>query len=143
MRDMRRQHKELQIMKLDGKVLLVESCISEILEELKNDDRPILVEGVQDEKALELLGVDKERIIRVSSKPMHELAEILASLGCKSIINLLDYDREGRKKTEEIKKVISWILIDEKYRKTLFLKTRTSFAEGLPSAIKSAGRELT
>jgi 5S rRNA maturation endonuclease (ribonuclease M5) len=140
---MKKHPKELSQLELNGKLFIVEASISETIEELKNDERIILVEGKHDEKVLETLGIDKERIIKVSSMPLHKLIEIIDNINCKSVINLLDYDKEGRKKTLSIKKNLKNVKLDERFRKTLFLKTRTSCVEGLPAAIESIGRRIS
>ncbi len=130
------------LMELDGKLLRVDAQIYEAIEELRLDERPILVEGKRDEIALERLGVDRERILKISFMPLHKLLEKMDSMNCKSVINLLDYDREGERMTRQIRKSACNIELDERFRKVLFVKTRTSFLEGLPKALKGCGKYI-
>ncbi len=131
---------ELMQLKVNGKLVLIDESVYRMLEELKEDERLILVEGKEDEKALEILGIDRERIIKISSMPAHKLLETICKKNCRSVINMLDCDREGRKKTAYLRKVLKNVEIDEKFRKNLLLRVKTSFVEGLPTAIESAGK---
>ena len=74
---------------------------SEWLEKLKNENKPIIVEGESDKEALEKLGIPN--VISLSRKNLDEFVE---HLNDKEVILLMDYDFQGKKLTKEISKLL-------------------------------------
>jgi 5S rRNA maturation endonuclease (ribonuclease M5) len=68
-----------------------------LLDELRETDLPILVEGRRDEKALRRLGVVTEIQRIQESGPVAKTAENLKRKGAKAAIILTDPDNEGGK----------------------------------------------
>jgi 5S rRNA maturation endonuclease (ribonuclease M5) len=64
--------------------------LKKVLLELKEDDRPKIVEGKKDKKALEYFGI--KNIKMVHGKPLAQLAATIDS----NAILLVDFDRTGR-----------------------------------------------
>ena len=87
-----------------GRLLTKETLeqVEELLDELKEYSSggvPILVEGVDDERALRKLDV-KEKIFRISSGSKTLLNFLESLTGFKQIIILTDFDRAGDKLAE-------------------------------------------
>jgi len=64
--------------------------LKKVLSELKEDDRPKIVEGKKDVRALEHFGI--KNIVMVHGKPLAELASTIKG----DAILLVDFDRTGR-----------------------------------------------
>ena len=105
--------------------------IFEWIEELKNSDKLIIVEGKKDKKALEKLDIKNIKTIK---GPLYKFIESIKS---KEVILLLDLDKEGKKLYKRLKTQLQkrGIKIDHKFREFLF-KTRLSQIEGITHYIK-------
>jgi 5S rRNA maturation endonuclease (ribonuclease M5) len=72
------------------------SGILEWAEQLEESGKLIVVEGPNDKKALESLGISPTKIFTLSKKPLFEAVEEVTAAGRKAVI-LTDFDKEGRK----------------------------------------------
>ena len=102
------------------------------LEKLKNSAKLIIVEGIKDKKALERIGIDSERIITLSRKPLFGVAEDAANAS-KDCIILTDLDKEGKKLYGTLSSNLQrlGIRIDNYFRQWLFRNTKLRQIEGL------------
>lgn len=106
--------------------------IFEWIDELKNSDKLIIVEGKKDKKALEELDIKNIKILK---GPLYKFIE---SIKQKEVILLLDLDKEGKKLYKTLKAQFQkrGIKIDHKFRKFLF-KTKLSQIEGITHYLKN------
>ena len=96
----------------------------------KYQDILIIVEGINDKKALELLGL--ENIFVLKKGNLFEAIEKIINSGVKKCMILTDFDSEGKKLYSMLKRelVKNGIKIDDKLRK-LLMKEKLSHIEGL------------
>lgn len=108
--------------------------LSDWIEELRNSDKLIIVEGKKDKIALDYFDIKNIRCI--DRKPLFEFAE---SIDEKDIIILTDLDKEGKKIYSFLKKqlVKKGKRIDNKFREFIFKKTELSCIEGLKTYLKN------
>ena len=102
--------------------------LNELINQLKSEVSPIIVEGKKDKMALERLGVNN--VHPLSGKPLFHFVE---SFGNSSrVILLLDYDKAGRKLQKQLLQGFQRIgvKVDLSYHRKL-KKTRLSHIEGL------------
>lgn len=104
----------------------IKNQILELIEKIKKSNKLIIVEGKNDKKALNQLGLKN---ILVLSKPLFEIIEEIKD---QEIIILTDLDSEGKKIYQELRHHLQkrGKKIDNKLRKLLF-KTNISQIEGL------------
>ena len=104
--------------------------IVEWISRLRDTDKCIIVEGRNDKRCLEWLGV-KARIYLVNI-PVFELVEEVSS-SCKEVIILTDLDKAGKSLYSELKRFLSehGVLVDNYFREFLFKETALSQMEGL------------
>jgi 5S rRNA maturation endonuclease (ribonuclease M5) len=67
------------------------------------DEKTVIVEGKNDEKALKSLGVNN--IIAINGRPLYEVAEI-ALKSENEIVILTDFDREGREIEHRLRELL-------------------------------------
>jgi 5S rRNA maturation endonuclease (ribonuclease M5) len=107
----------------------------EFIEKLKeaSEDKTVLVEGIKDKKALELLGIKN---IMTLKKPLYAVIEDIVETNKECII-LTDLDKKGR---EIYSKLVSrlkhfGVKIDDSFREFLF-KTKLRQIEGILSYLE-------
>ncbi len=97
----------------------------------------VIVEGINDRKALNALGI--RRVITLA-QPLYKVVE-----SCKKEAAVLtDMDREGRKLYSRLKSELSvrGIRINDRFRKLLSRRTRLRQIEGLESYINHLKQEI-
>ena len=104
--------------------------IEDWIDELKNSNKTILVEGKKDQIALNNLGINN--IITLKQKPIYKVVEEISE-NSKEVIILTDLDAEGRKLYSKLKYGLQkhGIKIDNKFREFLFKKIKISQIEGI------------
>ncbi len=102
--------------------------LEEWIEELKNSNKLIIVEGLKDKIALEALGI--KGIITIN-KPFYKLIEDISKL--RECILLVDLDREGRRIYNQLSSQLqkNRIKVDNRFREFLFKNTKLTQIEGL------------
>ncbi|MDD4878326.1 MAG: toprim domain-containing protein [Candidatus Nanoarchaeia archaeon] len=102
------------------------------IERLKEENIPVIVEGSNDRKALEELGLSN--IIILKGKPLYKLVE---SIDVKEVAVLTDLDEEGKKMYHELRQEFSTrgVMINDKLRVLLF-KTQLRQIEGLANYLE-------
>jgi len=103
--------------------------IEDWIEALKNSEKVIIVEGPNDQKALEHFGIKK--IVTLSRKPLFHIIEDVAATE-KDVIILTDFDKKGKELYGKLYSGLSrlGVRIDNKFREFLFLQ-KLSHIEGL------------
>jgi len=109
--------------------------IIKVLEEignLKEENIPVIVEGSNDKKALNELGLSN--IIILKGKPLYKLVEGIEE---KEVAVLTDLDKEGKKLYHELKQEFSQrgVMINDRLR-TLLFKTQMRQIEGLKNYLR-------
>lgn len=118
--------------------------IEKILEELKEEskNKPIIVEGDKDLKALRKLGFNSQIITINKGVSLTELCDKL-SKSYNEIIILTDWDKRGGYLCSTIKKNLEGrILCNIYYRKMLALNCTIKKIEGLPSWINTLKKNI-
>lgn len=110
----------------DGKNAKIQEELSDALRKLISSDSKIVVEGKRDAAALRAIGVEKERIILTAQKP---ISDVLPKLRGKEIIDMLDNDEKGRKKSAELYK--SGLKINAKLKKIILSEIKSKHVEDL------------
>lgn len=104
--------------------------LQEWVEELKNSDKYIIVEGPNDRKSLQSFGI--KHIITLSRKAIYKVVEELVEKADEVVI-LTDLDKEGKqlygKLSHDLKR--HGIKVDMKFREWLFKETKLRQIEGL------------
>ncbi|HII15073.1 MAG TPA: toprim domain-containing protein [Nanoarchaeota archaeon] len=110
---------------------VIEDVLKEI-ETIKENNTLVIVEGSNDKKALEELGVSN--IIILNGKPLYRLVE---SITAKEAIILTDLDEEGKKLYHNVKHELQQkgVRINDRLRLLLF-KTELRQIEGLANYIR-------
>ncbi len=105
---------------------LLQQVLVEI-ETIKENNTLVIVEGSNDKKALEELGISN--IIVLKGKPLYKVVE---DIEAKEAVILTDLDAEGRKLYHDLKRELSQrgVKINDKLRLLLF-KTELRQVEGL------------
>lgn len=105
--------------------------IMEEIEKLNQENIPVIVEGSNDRKALNELGLNN--IIILKGKPLYRLVE---SIDVKEVAVLTDLDEEGKKLYHELRREFSQrgVMINDRLRILLF-KTQLRQIEGLSNYI--------
>lgn len=111
--------------------------ITDWLQQLKDSDKLIIVEGINDKAALNRVGIKKERIMTLN-KPLFDIVE-LAAKKSKKIIILTDLDIQGKKLYRRLKTDLAklGVEIDNKFREFLFRHTKLSHIEGIDTYISN------
>lgn len=106
---------------------------------LAQEDRPIIVEGKKDKKALESFDVKN---IYTLDKPLYEIIEFISDK-FDAVIILTDLDKEGKELYGKLASEFGkrGVFVENKYRNFLLKETELTQIEGLTTYItKSAGR---
>jgi len=106
--------------------------VEEFLNKLSETDKLVIVEGVKDKKALQVLGV--KNICCLNDKPLYNIVEKVAAAN-KKVVILTDLDREGRKLYSKLRTHLQFlgVEVDNYFREFLFKNTRIRQIEGLSS----------
>lgn len=105
------------------------------IQSLRRSDKLILVEGIKDKKALEILDIKNITTIK---QPLYQLVEEIASKTEECIL-LLDLDMEGKKLYSELRHQLQkrGVRVDTKFREFLFKNTKLTHIEGLTTYLNS------
>lgn len=100
-----------------------------LLEQLKRENIPVIVEGKKDKAALEALGLKNILVIK---KPLYAVVELVAGMSGRCAI-LTDLDKEGKLLYSKLKKDLQMhgVCVDDKLRNWLFKNTKVRQVEGL------------
>jgi len=109
---------------------MAENPFKEWLENLKASNLPIIVEGPNDRKALELIGLTN---IHELKGPLFQIAESLEKT--ETVVILTDFDDKGKELYGKLCKEFSrvGVKIDKYYREFLQNNSRISHIEGIAS----------
>lgn len=103
--------------------------VSDFVEQINQAGSPILVEGVNDKKALLQIGVTNQ-VFTLSRRPLYKVAEQLSSY--KEIIFLFDNDRAGRELSAKMNVELSRLGVKvDKHFQILLGKMHFSHVEGI------------
>lgn len=107
--------------------------IKDLIAEIQQDNTPIIVEGRNDKKALQELGLDN---IFTLNLPLFKIVERISG---KEVVILTDLDKKGRELYRRIQHdcIHHGIKINNKLRHFLFRETELSHIEGLPTYLKN------
>lgn len=102
--------------------------IMDFLNEIKKHDKLVIVEGVNDKKALQSFGV--KRVKTLSRRALYKVVEEVKD---KEVVLLVDLDKAGKKLYSYFNSEFSQrgVRIDNKFREFLFRKTKLRQIEGL------------
>ena len=105
------------------------------LNTLANTNKPFIVEGKRDKKALNMLGISK---VIVLNKSLYKIVEQI-SAQYKEIVIFTDLDKEGKQLYGKLKPQLEahGVKIDRYFREFLYKNTKISNIEGLPNYFKS------
>ncbi len=106
--------------------------IMDYIEELKNNNKIVIVEGKKDKQALEQLGL--VNIVTLSKKPIYKIIEEVSEKTKEAVI-LTDLDKEGKKLFGKLNSGLQYhgVKVDNKFREFLFKKTKLRQIEGIIS----------
>ena len=99
-----------------------------IIQDLRNFQGKIIVEGKKDKKALELLGATN---IVTIDKPLYKIIEAID----RECIVLTDLDKHGKKLYKFFKNNLQkrGVKVNDRFRNFLYRETNLAQIEGLPS----------
>ena len=105
-----------------------------LLQQLKENNTPLIVEGKKDKKALEELGLTN--IITLYHKPLYKIVEELKT---EEVAILTDFDKEGKRLYGKLRQecLRLGIKVNNKLRNFLIKEARISHIEGLARFIYS------
>lgn len=105
------------------------------IQNLKESNKLILVEGIKDKKALQILGIKNILTIK---QPLYQLVEKISSK-TKDCILLLDLDPEGKKLYSKLRHQLQkrGVRVDTRFREFLFKNTKLTHIEGLTKYLDS------
>ncbi len=98
------------------------------LKRIKEEDKLVIVEGVNDKRALASFGV--KRVKTLSRRALYKVVEEVRD---KDVVLLVDLDRAGKKLYAYLNSEFSQrgVRVDNKFREFLFRKTKLRQIEGL------------
>lgn len=98
------------------------------LDEIKKHGKLVIVEGVNDKKALQSFGV--KRVKTLSKRALYKVVEEVKD---KEVVLLVDLDKAGKKLYAYFNSEFSQrgVRVDNKFREFLFRKTKLRQIEGL------------
>ena len=108
------------------------------IEEIQQENIPIIVEGRNDKKALQELGLEN---IFTLNLPLFKIVERIQG---KEVVILTDLDKKGKQLYRRIQHdcIHHGIKINNKLRHFLFKKTQLSHIEGLPRYLRKVEENL-
>lgn len=103
------------------------------LQQIQDHNIPVIVEGRNDKKALQELGIDN---IFTLNMPLFKIVERISG---KEVVILTDLDKKGKQLYRRIQHdcIHHGIKINNKLRHFLFRETELSHIEGLPTYLKN------
>ncbi len=106
--------------------------IEEFLDNLRNTEKLVVVEGAKDRKALQRLGV--KGIFCLEEKPLYRVVDEVSAISSEVII-LTDLDSEGKRLYGRLKTQLQFlgVEVDNYFREFLFSNTKVRQIEGLGS----------
>ncbi len=112
--------------------------IEELLSQIRDSDKIVIVEGIKDRRALREFGI--ENVITLN-KPVHQIVDQVSSE--KEVVILTDLDSEGRQLYSKLKKSLDRIgvRVDNRLRELLFKKTELRQIEGLAGYLRRIGEK--
>ncbi len=115
-----------------GSHFIIMETLASYLEEIKESNTLVIVEGSNDRKALEQYKITN--ILLASSKPVFKLIEEIPER-TKEVVILTDLDKEGKKLYSQIKHqcLKRGIKVNDKVRNYLFKESEITQIEGLQS----------
>jgi len=107
--------------------------IIKLIEEIQERNLPVVVEGRNDKKALQELGLDN---IFTLNMPLFKIVERIPG---KEVVILTDLDKKGKELYRRIQHdcIRHRIKINNKLRHFLFRETQLAHIEGLPTYLKN------
>lgn len=126
-----KNRKDLAIFDYEDRITKIPKELYLTLKRLINSKAPIIVEGKRDKEAFLKIGVEEDRIFLVSHKTIFEILEILKTAESNEIINLLDGDFNGRKKSSEIYQNSKGIKINRGFKRIIFKHIKSKRMEDL------------
>lgn len=113
--------------------------IKEELEKLRKDNTLVIVEGINDKRALKEFGI--VNVKKVKGIPMYELVESITE---KEAVLLVDLDKEGKKIYHELKDAMQrhGIRVNDRIRLLLF-RTGLRQIEGLANYLGKENEKRT
>ena len=108
----------------------IEDEFLELIEELKQNNTMIVVEGKKDDFALQELGL--KNIIELSKKPLFAVVEQISD-SCRECVILTDLDKKGKELYGKLSSDLQLrgVRINNKLRNFLFRKTKIRQIEGI------------
>ena len=102
--------------------------ILKMLEKIRDEDKLVIVEGVNDKKSLESFGIKRVKVL--SRRALYKVVEEVKD---KEVVLLVDLDRAGKKLYRYFKSEFSQrgVRVDDKLREYLFKETDLKEIEGL------------
>jgi 5S rRNA maturation endonuclease (ribonuclease M5) len=110
------------------------SSLEEWILELRASNKLILVEGQNDKKALEELGITN--VMTVSKTPIYKTVEKIRE---QEVIIFTDLDKEGKKFYSTLRHHLQkrGVKIDRVFREFLLKETKVTTIEGLPHYLRT------
>ena len=111
--------------------------VKEVISELSESNKLIIVEGPKDKKALNEVGVNNY-IVCLSKKAIFEVIEDVAKLTDKVVI-LTDFDKKGKELYGKLNSGLQkhGVKVDHYFREWLQKNTRISHVEGLDKFLRN------
>lgn len=110
--------------------------LREWVQELRDADLLMIVEGLKDKRALVRLGVEEKKV-RHLNKPLYAMVEEIAEKENQVVI-LTDLDEKGKQLYGRLKKDLAahGVRVDTTFREFLQQRTKVSHIEGLSGYIE-------
>ena len=107
------------------------------IENIKNSNILIIVEGKKDRIALEKFGINN--IVELSKKPLFQIVEEIADSNDECII-LTDLDKEGKQLYSKLNSNLQkhGVKVNNRFREFLFKNTKLRQIEGINSYIENS-----
>jgi len=120
----------------------ISQIVEELIEYVEGEGSLIVVEGKRDLEALVLLGIEKSKILMFSQMPDYRIREYLLENNFSTIIDMLDCDKEGRKMSEKLESILSFVKIEKRFKKLTKLLD-TAFVENYAKSYNKLKENLT
>lgn len=98
----------------------MKKIIEDVVKEINRENAVVIVEGINDKRALIKLGINKEKIMTISNHSPNRVVEKLIGLKVDTVINMLDCDKAGEKLYKRIRDRAHGLKFNNKYRMVLF-----------------------
>lgn len=103
--------------------------LQQIIDDIVNENILVVVEGIKDKRALNLLGIKN---VKVLDGPLYKMVEEIVAVVKKCVV-LTDLDEEGKKLYARISKDLRkfGVKVDDRLRNYLFKETTLRQIEGM------------